>query len=148
MTLQRTAASFGRRLGALLYDAIAAFAVVYLAAFIPVLAAGAGALAPGNAVLFAYIIVVDFLYFGICWTRGRTLGMQAWKLEIERVDGARPGWGEASRRFLFAAAALACGGLGYLLALRDPERRAWPDRYSGTRLIYVRTNERGKSEKS
>ena len=127
--------SFRRRLAALVYDAIAVTAVVYFAAFVPVLAAGGQALAPGNALFALYLLMVIFAYFAISWRRGRTLGMQAWKIEIVDIDGGRPGGRAVALRFFAAGIALALGGLGYLVALLDRERRTWPDRWSGTRLV-------------
>ena len=127
--------SFRRRLAALIYDAIAVTAVVYFAAFVPVLAAGGQALAPGNALFALYLLMVIFAYFAISWRRGRTLGMQAWKIEIVDMDGGRPGGRAVALRFCAAGIALALGGLGYLVALLDRERRTWPDRWSGTRLV-------------
>jgi len=127
--------SFRRRLAALVYDVIAVTAVVYFAAFIPVLAAGGNALAPGNPLFALYLLLVIFAYFAISWRRGRTLGMQAWKIEIIDKDGARPNARAVVLRFLAAGIALALGGLGYLVALLDRQRRTWPDRWSGTRLV-------------
>ncbi|MEQ8661081.1 MAG: RDD family protein [Gammaproteobacteria bacterium] len=123
-----------RRLGALLYDAIAAFAVLYFAAFAPVVVSG-DALAPGNPLFTLYLLLVLFGYFGVSWTHGRTLGMQAWKIAIVNDDGGRPDWRAAARRFAAAAVSLALGGAGYFVALTDPARRAWPDRWSRTRLV-------------
>ena len=121
---------------ALLYDAIAVFTLLYFAAFIPVVAAGGAALAPGNPLFFIYLVVVMFGYFGVCWTRGRTLGMQAWKLEIIATSADRsPTWPEALRRFLAAGCSLAAFGLGYAAALWDRDKRTWHDRWSHTRVI-------------
>lgn len=127
--------SLRRRLAALVYDAIAVTAVVYFAAFVPVLASGGEALAPGNPLFALYLLMVIFAYFAISWRRGRTLGMQAWKLEIVDLQGSRPNGRAVALRFFSAGIALALGGLGYLVALLDRERRTWPDRWSGTRLV-------------
>ena len=71
----------------------------------------------------------------ICWTRGRTLGMQAWKLVILAGEGERrPSVREGSVRFVGAALSLALGGAGYLAALFDDQHRAWHDRWSHTWL--------------
>lgn len=127
--------SFRRRLAALVYDAIAVTTVVYFAAFVPVLALG-DAVRGGHHPLFRlYLLLVLFLYFGLSWTRGGTLGMQAWKIGIVDAAGGRPGWRAALIGFLAAAVALGALGLGYLVALTDRERRTWPDRWSGTRLV-------------
>lgn len=145
--MKRDAATVGlrRRLGALVYDAIAAFAVLYFAAFVPVLASG-DALSPGNPLFTLYLLLILFGYFGLSWTRGRTIGMQAWKIEIVSVDGGRPGWAAAARRFAAAALSLALGGLGYFVALGSRERLTWPDRFSRTRLVrQAALNGRGSS---
>ena len=126
--------SFRRRLGALLYDSIAAFTVLYFAAFIPVLSAGT-ALTEQNPLFTLYLIAVLFCYFWASWSRGSTLGMQAWKIEIRTIDGRNPGLRECVLRFLFAGLSGVCFGLGYAVALLDQERRAWHDRMSGTLLV-------------
>ena len=118
----------------MIYDTIAVCTVVYFAAFVPVLAAGT-ALLPGNPLFRLYVLLVVVAYFGVCWRRGRTLGMQAWKLEIVDLAGRRPGWGAILRRLLAAVVSLGLGGCGYWLAWLDAERRTWPDRWSGTRLV-------------
>ena len=72
--------------------------------------------------------------------------MQAWKIEIVSVDGGRPGWAAAARRFAAAALSLALGGLGYFVALGSRERLTWPDRFSRTRLVrQAALNGRGSS---
>jgi uncharacterized RDD family membrane protein YckC len=131
------AASLWRRLGALLYDAIAVLALIYFAAFVPVVANGGRALPAGNELFGLYLLAVWFGYFASCWTRGRTLGMQAWNLELvsTRPGGAGIGLGQACVRFIGAALALAPFGLGYLAACWDREGSAWHDRWSRTRLV-------------
>ena len=126
---------FPRRMMALLYDAIAVLTMVYFAMFIPVVTAGR-IIEPGNPFMSAYMLAVIYGYFALCWTRGRTLGMQAWKMVIVADAGTRrPNLGEASLRFLGAAVSVALGGAGYIAALFDREHRAWHDRWSHTRLV-------------
>lgn len=127
--------SFPRRMMAVLYDAIAVFTVVYFLSFIPVVAAG-GIIEPGNPFMSAYVMAVIYGYFVICWTRGRTLGMQAWKLVILAEEGGRrPNLREASVRFGGAALSLGLAGAGYVAALVDKQNRAWHDRWSHTHLV-------------
>ncbi len=126
---------FARRMMAVLYDTIAVFTVVYFLSFIPVVAAG-GIIEPGNPFMSAYVMAVIYGYFVICWTRGRTLGMQAWKLVILADEGGRrPNLGEASLRFVCAAVSLGLAGAGYLAALFDGQHRSWHDRWSHTHLV-------------
>lgn len=127
---------------AVLYDTIAVFTVVYFLSFIPVVAAGR-IIEPGNPFMSAYAMAVIYGYFALCWTRGRTLGMQAWKLVILADDGARrPNLREATLRFAGAAASFALLGAGYLAALLDRDRRTWHDRWSHTHLV-LRITARG-----
>ncbi|MEX2480349.1 MAG: RDD family protein [Gammaproteobacteria bacterium] len=135
MSVEFPVVSFRRRIAAVIYDAIAVTAVVYFAAFVPVLAAGGNALAPGNPLFSLYLLAVIFAYFAISWRRGRTLGMQAWKIVIVDSAGHHPGWHAVILRFFAAALVISLGGLGYLASLFDSERRAWHDRWSGTRLV-------------
>lgn len=123
-----------RRFFALVYDTVAAVAVLYFAAFVPVLAAG-GVLQAGNPLFTMYLLVVLFAYFWAGWRRGRTLGMQAWKFEIRTRDGGRPDARTCVVRMLGAGVSLGLLGAGYFAALLDPERRSWHDRWSGTQLV-------------
>ena len=92
-----------RRLAALVYDAIAVFTVLYFASFVPVLAVGGEAITPGNPLFILYLVCIAFGYFDACWTRGRTLGMQAWHLELESTAAARHiNWSESLIRFVVA----------------------------------------------
>ena len=119
---------------ALLYDSIAVLTLVYFFAFIPVVAVG-NWIASGNLWFRGYLLLVVYGYFAFCWTRGSTLGMQAWKIVIVAGDGVRrPRAYEVLVRFLAATFVLATGGVGYFAALFDAEGRTWHDRWSGTRL--------------
>jgi uncharacterized RDD family membrane protein YckC len=77
-------------------------------------------------------------YFGIFWTRrGQTLGMASWRLRIERDDGTTLGWRDTALRLGAAVLSWLPCGLGYLWIAIDPQRRAWHDRLSGTRILLV-----------
>lgn len=156
---------FARRLMALLYDGLGILTLAYFASFIPVVMEGR-IIEPGNPFMRLYLALIMFGYFGLCWTRGRTLGMQVWKLVM--VAGAgdrRPTWREAVLRFIGAGLSFLLGlaayqalkrtgmphaefGLllafaGYVPALFDAEHLAWHDRWSGTRLLRRRVTASG-----
>jgi uncharacterized RDD family membrane protein YckC len=132
--------SFSRRLAALLYDTVAVFTVLFFASFVPVIAGGGDAIAPGNPLFIFYLVAITFGYFGLCWTHGRTLGMQAWKIEIEASSGSgRVTWKQAIIRFVGAAFSTAMLGFGFLSALNDAENRTWHDRLSKSRLVRQKT---------
>ena len=111
-----------RRLAALLYDSLLAVALAVVATFAMLpLAQGEAILASTQGSLahayHAVCLIVVFTYFGWCWTRsGQTLGMRAWRLELQDVAGRRLGWPGAAARFLIGAgvAFLAVLGAWYL----------------------------------
>ncbi len=132
-----------RRCGALLYDLLllAAVLMVVTALFLP-FTGGEAITSAGNPLLeWTYRVVLlgtIVLFFGAFWTgRGQTLGMAAWRLRVEREDGGRLTWGDTARRLGTAFLSWLPAGLGYLWILVDPQRRAWHDRLSHTRVIVV-----------
>lgn len=47
-----------------------------------------------------YFFAVGLVFFGRSWTRGgQTLGMQVWRLQVRRVDGAALRWPIATLRY-------------------------------------------------
>ncbi len=151
---------FGRRLLVMLYESLLLFGVLF-GAGLPVVMIAGHPPDPGNPLYFAYLLLVGYVYFGWCWTRGgQTLAMRAWKVRVEREDGGRLRWRDAALRYLGGLSALACallaaravavaqlpgsvewlaalagGAPGFIWALFDPRRRGWPDIFSATRLV-------------
>lgn len=132
-----------RRLAAIFYDAflvaglvVSAFALAYLP-----LAMGLGLedlrqhpMVRHLLGLWMLCVAAGFhLWF---WTHGgQTLGMRAWRLRLVSVDGGPVGFGRALVRYLVAVLSWLVLGLGFLWVLVDPEKRAWHDLASGTRLV-------------
>lgn len=133
-------AGLGRRLMAMLYDALLLAGIVFLAA-IPVVVATGGRVSATPASRFAfqvYLLGVIFIFFGWFWTHGgQTLGMRAWRLRAVRADGAPMDWAHAARRFGSAIVSLAAFGIGFLWMLADRERLTWHDRLSKTRIVLL-----------
>ncbi|MEX2149088.1 MAG: RDD family protein [Steroidobacteraceae bacterium] len=105
-------ASLFRRMAALSYDLLlmAALLLVLTFALLP-LTAGEAILTSTHGLIghlyHALQLLLAFGYFGICWTRGgQTLGMKAWRIRIETVDGRPPNWGNAIVRFMIGATLL------------------------------------------
>lgn len=138
-----TGAGLLRRLGAMIYDGLLLLALlmVVTALFLPL--TGGKAISPhGTPVLeYAYrgvLLLVVVGFHGLFWTRrGQTLGMASWRLRVEREDGRLLGWGDTLRRLGWALVSLLPLGLGYLWILFDPQRRAWHDRLSRTRVVVL-----------
>lgn len=130
-----------RRIGAILYDSLLLFALWFLAT-VPFIAirggesvdAGSGALHVAYRVTLA--LVAYGFFVGFWTTRGRTLGMQSWGLQLEGPDGRVPGIGSATVRFLTALLSWAPLGLGFLWQLWDRDRLTWHDRLSRTKLVH------------
>jgi uncharacterized RDD family membrane protein YckC len=138
-----TSAGFGRRIAALLYDA------VLLAALLVVFTSGAvllnhrTAVAPDTAGSWVYLYRAGLIgvvagYYILNWTRsGQTLGMRAWHLRAVTEAGAPLTLRAAASRFLFGVLAWAPAGLGVLWLYFDPEHLAIHDRLSRTRVVHL-----------
>lgn len=125
----------GRRLLAMLYDALVLVAILLLATALALMA-GSGAVTAGRDPLFTlYLALVWFLYLALCWRLGMTVGMRAWGIRIVDADGENPGWGACVLRFGASLLSAAPAGLGFWWSLFDPGRRAWHDIASGTYLV-------------
>ena len=138
-----TRAGLLRRLGAMVYDGLLLLALLMVATGLFLPFTGGEAISPRDdpALEFVYRAVLLLLtlgFFGIFWTRrGQTLGMASWRVRVEREDGALLGWGDALRRLVAAVLSWLPLGLGFLWILVDPQRRAWHDRLSRTRVVVV-----------
>ena len=153
-----------RRLGAMLYDALLCTAMLMIATlpFLPFIQNGNRLQGPALYAHRVWLLSVWIAFFGYFWTRkGRTLGMQAWRLRIETSRGELPTWRDALARLALAAVpwlpayvALSVAAtfsldtvrsvglmlfalvpLNYLMAWFDPKRRAWHDRFLGTKIV-------------
>jgi len=138
-----------RRLGALIYDGLLVVALILTTAGIANLFAGRPDIPDDAAsisledmqtvsgpLLGSLIVIVVFSFFAYFWVRhGRTLGMQAWRLRVQTLDGYNITLSQAWKRFLAAIPALGLCGIGYFWMLLDPHRRTWSDRLSGTRIV-------------
>lgn len=140
-------AGLGRRLGAMLYDGLLVLAIwvvmvsLHLAVVRLMLAVPAEQVGTGLAQVVSLrllLAVSAFAFFAFFWTRGgMTLGMQAWRLRVQTLDGCSITGLQALQRFLVAGISLAAFGLGYLWILVDGEKRSWPDIASGTRVVVL-----------
>ncbi len=79
-----------------------------------------------------------FTYF---WRlKGQTLGMQVWKIKTITDDGQTLTLSDCAVRFFFATFSFMLIGLGFLWILFDPEKLAWHDRASGTKVVFLGPN--------
>jgi uncharacterized RDD family membrane protein YckC len=130
------AAGLLRRLAAIVYDSLLLVGVLFAATLAALALRGGTAFAPGDPLFTAYLLTVVAGFFGWFWTHGgQTLGMRAWKLRLVALDRSPVTWRQALLRAAAALLSAVCLGLGYLWVAVDPERRAWHDRVSGTRVV-------------
>lgn len=155
-------AKLPRRLAAIVYDGLLLTGVLIaasgLAMGVIALASGygesvkAGGSLTGNPFFRTYLLWVCFFFYGGFWVHGgQTLGMRAWRLQLQQRDGGPIRWQQALLRFLSGGLWLApmigvhqalkpgigwslgvgLGALLLLLALR------LPDRWSETELVML-----------
>jgi uncharacterized RDD family membrane protein YckC len=136
-----------RRLAAILYDALLLGALLVVASAIITVPVGlifgqpAAAELGGNPLFMLWLELIPLLFFTWFWQRGgQTVGMRAWRLKLVSRDGQSVTLGRALLRFFTALLSWIPFGLGFLWILVDPERLAWHDRLSGTRLVLLPKN--------
>ena len=129
-----------RRAGAILYDSLLLFALWFIATVPFIAIRGGDSVDSGGMLHVVYqltLLLVAYGFFVGFWTtKGRTLGMQSWGLQLETADGRVPGIAQASARFVASVLSWAPLGLGFLWQLWDRDRMSWHDRLSGTRLMH------------
>ena len=90
--------------------------------------------------LFILDLVIAFLLFGWFWTHGgQTLGMRAWKIKVVTNDGSNFAWQHAFFRYVGALFSWLALGVGFWIAIFDPNKLTWHDRFSRTHLIRAST---------
>lgn len=122
----------------MVYDALLVIALLMVAGALALPLTSGESQALRDPVYTVYLVSVWFAYCGGCWVlAGQTLGMRAWRVRLVDQQGQRPGWRAAALRFTAAWLSVLPAGLGFLSALWHPERLAWHDRLSRTRLVRV-----------
>ena len=126
-----------RRLASIAYDSLLVAALLFLATIPFIAVRGGESVEPSTLSYQVAVVVVIYTFFVGFWSsKGRTLGMQSWGLQLEDADGRTPGVGPCSVRFAVAIISWAACGLGFLWQLVDRESLTWHDRASGTRIRY------------
>ncbi len=129
-----------RRAGAILYDSLLLFALWFIATVPFIAIRGGDSVDTGSVLHVVYqltLLLVAYGFFVGFWTtKGRTLGMQSWGLQLETSDGRTPSLGRATVRFFAAILSWLPLGLGFFWQLWDRDRMCWHDRLSGSRLMH------------
>jgi len=132
-------AHLGWRLLAMTYDFFPVLALWFAASGLLLLLRAGQPVEPGSLASWFGLVLLwlaSGAYALLSWRRGgQTLGMRPWRLKVTAADGRRAGLGALSLRYAVATLSLAAGGLGFLWALFDRERRTWHDLASRTVLV-------------
>lgn len=127
-----------RRLAAIFYDSLL-LGAIWMGATFPVLTFTHGeAIGAGNLVYTAYLLLIGWLFFSWFWTRGgQTLGMRAWRIQVQTASGAPLDWRRSTRRYLASVLSWLSLGIGFFWQWIDKDHQTWHDRLSGTRLVVL-----------
>jgi uncharacterized RDD family membrane protein YckC len=127
---------FFRQLASIVYDLLVVVALLMVLTGLVIAARAGRAFDPQSAWFRLLLLVGWWAYFAWSWTHGgQTLGMRAWRLQLESSAGGPVSLGRASLRFGAAWLSALALGLGFLWCLVEPDGRSWHDRISGTVLV-------------
>jgi len=128
--------SIFRRLGAIIYDLLIVLSILLFATAILLPLNHGNAFKANNVWYQLYLFSLIFFFYIGFWTwKGQTLGMVAWKIRIESVDGTSVSLFSAVTRFFFGLISFGIAGLGFLWMLFDKDRMTVYDRISKTKLV-------------
>jgi len=124
-----------RRLMAMCYDLLLLLSLLLFATALALLATR-GTLDYHHPLYRTYLFMISFWFYAWFWTHGgQTLGMRAWRLRVQRLDGRPITLWQALLRFLSAIPSWAVFGLGYLWLLVDKNHMAVHDRISESVIV-------------
>lgn len=130
-----------RRFAAIVYDALLIFSFLVILAILATTWLGGENVHSGGPLFVrgynAIRFLIIFVFFVGYWSsRGRTLGMQSWGLQLQTKQGGIPSLGACAIRFFAAVLSWITFGLGFVWQLWDVDKLTWHDRLSGTRVVH------------
>lgn len=133
--VKKPAPGFFRRMGAIFYDSVLLFGVLFVATALLLPLNNGQAFERDQLFYPLYLMTVSFFFFAWFWTHGgQTLGMRAWKIKVNTLENRPIGWGQALARFILALISWGICGLGFLWILVHPRNMSWHDILSKTRV--------------
>ena len=123
----QTPVTFFRLIGAMFYDLMLVFSLVFTMI-------GVSVLLHLNPKYTFWVITLPTIYgyFIYSWYKGgQTLGMKSWKIYL--VGGT---FKNVHIRFIAATLSIALGGIGHLFILFDRQKRSLHDKISHTYIVY------------
>lgn len=124
-----------RRLAAMVYDGLLVVAIWMCTGFAAVALNGGEEV--GGPIFQSALFLFTFGFFAYFWVRlGQTLGMQAWQLRVQTVDGCHISLKQALLRFMVAIPSLFFL-VGYFWMLISSNKCTWPDAVSETQVVLL-----------
>ncbi len=125
-----------RRCAAMVYDGLLVVAIWMCTGFAGVALNNGEAV--GGPLFQSLLFLLTFGFFAYFWVRlGQTLGMQAWQLRVQTLDGNHISLKQALLRFMMAIASFACLGLGFFWMLFSADKATWHDSFSNTQMVLL-----------
>lgn len=125
-----------RRIAAIFYDSILLTGILFTATAFLLTFNHGEAFRPGNLIYSSVLVLISGAFFIWFWTHGgQTLGMRAWKIRLERADGAPCDTKTALSHWIIGLILGSLLGIGWWYALIDPKGRALQDLFCRTRVV-------------
>ena len=143
---QTVRAPLWRRFAAMIYDsfillaismAYGATSLFFFASFFEIKANDYSPVMSGFFFQLGWLVSIAIFYVYFWRNAGQTVGMRAWKITIQNLDGHRPTYFECIVRYCVSLISLILLGLGYFYALVDPQKRTLHDILSRTQTLYI-----------
>ncbi|MFC3700332.1 RDD family protein [Reinekea marina] len=140
MSIEKSNVALYRIIGSVVYDWLVLLGLLMVFGFFAVAInhslTGEEAISSENIFFKLYILAVIALYFVYFWHRsGQTVGMKAWKIQLQSVDQTPIKAKQLFTRLIVAVPSYAIGLIG-ILWLFTPSKRTWQDMASGTQLTF------------
>ncbi len=142
-----------RRLGAMLYDGLLVLAIIMVGTGVaigvrtlftdPTIVAADPQGSVHGIFYQAFIVILIVGFFSCFWRlSGQTLGMQAWRIRVQNVDGSPLRFSQCILRCVAGGLSWLCLGLGYWVALFSAGKRSWSDMLSGSVTVLLPKHEK------
>ena len=118
---------------ALFYDLLSISVLVYFASFLPIILSRSS-IEAGSIGLQLFIIAIAIFYFFYCFKKGKTFGMQAWRLELQSENGGKVSDYQILVRMIGGVFSFLIFGIGYIFILFNQRKRSLHDIASKTYL--------------
>ena len=140
-------AGVGRRLAALVYDALIVMGLLMVYGFVALLIASSvvglncqpeeldyNPCVSGPLFQLGALLVIASYFIWSWRAAGQTIGMRAWRLLLASPEGVQLSWQQCLLRALVAPISLACAGAGYFWGWTRKDRASWHDLISNSQV--------------